>query len=343
MATLNSIWSIAPNKGLFVNAETNQFIISGYQMVLDSNLNTSINQSNPPSLPNSAGTKGSITFDQNYVYYCHTDNTWSRARLGAWTSSSTISSVGITNPNNWWYFTLNSDAIFGNDNFITNGRMTFNSNGVTTNGAISNGLFCYRTLAIPGWSKAMIYYGQPQNISPNQFSVSFETKRVNSNGFLLGSKYGQLNFHFEFNGNYLLFKMPKAAGGNPIVGEWHQIQSLSQFNNSSYYQIVATFDPRNDSIAKFYVNGVLQGSANYHYNTVSLYNGGYSFNSIPQAQGFGIGGTPLGNVNGSQANTLTENNNVIVRNLGFWSSYPLTQPEVTALYNGGTFRKFPFA
>jgi hypothetical protein len=344
MATLNTIYYLNSGKQLYVNNDTNQFVISGYQLSLDPNLNANISLVNPPNLPDSLGQKGTITFDKNHVYYCYADNNWSRARLAGWTVDSTVSPIGITNPNNWWYFTLNSDPVFGNDYFFSNGNVTFNSSGVNTSGTNNNGLFCYKTLAIPGWSKAMMYYGQPEGLYPNRFSTSFETKRVNSSGFLLGSKYGQLNFHFEFSGNYLVFNMPKSAGGgNPVTGQWHKIPSISQFNNSSYYQVVATFDPRNDSLAKFYVNGVLQGSANYHYTTVSLYNGGFSFNTIPQAQGFGIGGTPLGNINGAQPNTLTENNKVIVRNLGFWYEYALNQTEITALYNGGTFRKYPFA
>lgn len=343
MATLNTIYYLNSEKQVYVNNNTNQFVISGYQLNLDPNLNANISLGNVPATPFSIGKMGTIAFDQNHLYYCHADNYWSRTRLAAtWVNDSTTSPAGITNPNSWWYFTLNGDGILGNDSFVTNGNVTFNSNGINTSGTNNNGLFCYKTLAVPGWSKAMMYYGQPEGLYPNRFSTSFETKRINSSGFLLGSKYGQLNFHFEFSGNYLVFNMPKSAGGTPVTGEWHKIRSISQFDNSSYYQVVATFDPRNDSIAKFYVNGVLQGSANYHYTTVSLYNGGFSFNTIPQAQGFGIGGTPLGNINGNSSNTLTENNNVIVRNLGFWLDYALTQTEVTSLYNGGTFRKYPF-
>jgi hypothetical protein len=136
--------------------------------------------------------------------------------------------------------------------------------------------------------------------------------------------------------------MPKGLGGNPVTGQWHQIKSISQLNNTGYYQVVATFEPPDGSIAKFYVNGVLQGSANYHYETVSLYNAGFSFGTVPQARGFGIGGTPLGNINGAQSNTLSERNSVVVRNLGFWNHYVLNETEITALYNGGNFRKFPF-
>lgn len=343
MATLNTIYYLNAGKQIFVDNNNNQFVVSGYQLNLDPNLNANISLGNIPASAFSIGKAGTITFDKNYIYYCHTENNWSRTRLASvWENDSAVSPAGITNPNNWWYFTLNPDPVLGNDYFNSNGNITFNSNGANTSGTNNNGLFCSTTLVIPGWSKAMIYYGQPEDLYPNSFSTSFETKRVNSNGFLLGSKYGQLNFHFEFSGNYLVFNMPKAAGGNPTTGEWHKIPSISQFNNSSYYQVVATFDPRNNSLAKFYVNGVLQGSANYHYTTVSLYNGGFSFNTIPQARGFGIGGTPLGNINGSQNNALTENNNVIVRNLGFWSNYALTQTEATRLYNGGTFRKYPF-
>jgi hypothetical protein len=345
MATLNTIYYLSPGKQLYVDNNTNQFVISGYQLSLDPNLNANISLANVPSLPNARGTKGTVAFDKNYVYYCAIDNNWSRGRLAAWTVDNTVSPVGITNPSYYWYLTINGEAQFGDTAFIASPNTpTFNSSGVTTNsvGLFANGLYAYTNFAYPGWTKAAMYYGQPEGFYPNSFSVAFETKRVNTSGFLLGSKYGQQNFHFDFSGNHLLFNMPKSAGGNPITGQWHQIKSISQLNNSSYYQVVATFNPRNNSLAKFYVNGVLQGSANYHYDTVSLYNAGFSFGVVQQARGFGIGGTPLGNINGAQANTLSERNSTIVRNLGFWTDYALNETEVDALYNGGTFRKYPF-
>ena len=345
MATLNTIYYSSPGKQLYVNNDTNQFVISGYQLSLDPNLNANISLVNPPSLPNSRGAKGTITFDRNYVYYCATDNNWSRARLGAWTADTTVSPFGITNPSYYWYLTVNGEPQIGDTAFIASpNNPTFNSDGVTTNsvGLFANGLYAYTNFAYPGWTKAAMYYGLPEGFYPNSFSVAFETKRVNTSGFLLGSKYGQQNFHFEFSGNRLLFNMPKSVGGNPITGQWHKIPSISEFNNTSYYQVVATFQPEDGSLAKFYVNGVLQGSANYHYTTVSLYNAGFSFGTVQQARGFGIGGTPLGNINGNQSNTLSERNSTIVRNLGFWNNYVLDQTEVTSLYNGGTFRKYPF-
>lgn len=346
MATLNTIYYLNSGKQLFVDNNSNQFVVSGYKLSLDPNLNANITLGNTPTLPNDIGVAGTIAFDKKFVYYCWADNNWSRARLASWTNNNTITpSAAVTNPNYYWYFTINGEAQLGDTSFIPSpNNPTFNANGVTTNstGLYANGLYAYTNFSFPGWTKAALYYGLPEGFYPNSFSVAFETKRINSSGFLLGSKYGQQNFHFEFSGNYLLFRMPKGNGGTPDTGNWHSIRSINQFNNTNHYQVVATFEPRDNSLANFYVNGVLQGSANYHYSTVSLYNAGFSFSTIQQARGFGIGGTPLGNINGDQSNTLSERNSSIVRNLGFWNNYVLTQTEITALYNGGSFRKFPF-
>ena len=354
MATLNSLYYLSPGKQIFVDNSSNQFIVSGYKLSLDPNLNTSLSLGNIPTTPNDIGVAGTISFDQRFIYYCWANNNWSRARLASWTNDNTISPVGpgggggagITNPNNYWYLTINGEPQIGESTFVASpNNPIFNSSGVTTNsvGLTGTALYSFSTFAFPGWTKAAIYYGLAEGSYPNSFSISFETKRINASGFLLGSKYGQQNFHFEFSGNYLLFSMPKGNGGTPDTGKWHSIRSISQFNNTNHYQVVATFEPRNDSLASFYVNGVLQGSANYSpYNTVSLYNAGFSFGTVQQARGFGIGGTPLGNINGAQSNTLSERNSSVVRNLGFWNNYVLNQTEITTLYNGGTFRKYPF-
>ena len=354
MATLNTIFYLNEGKQLFVDNNTNQFVVSGYKLSLDPNLNANINLANTPTTSNDIGVAGTIALDKRYIYYCWANNNWSRARLASWTNDNTISPVGpggggggsITNPSNYWYFTINGEPQLGETSFVSSpNNPIFNSNGVTTNsvGLTGTALYAFSNFAFPGWTKAAIYYGLPEGNYPNSFSISFETKRINSSGFLLGSKYGQQNFHFEFSGNYLLFRMPKSNGGGvPDTGNWHSIRSINQFNNTDHYQVVATFEPRNDSLAKFYVNGVLQGSANYPYTTVSLYNAGFSFSTIQQARGFGIGGTPLGNINGAQSNTLSERNSSIVRNLGFWNNYVLNETEITILYNGGNFRKFPF-
>lgn len=37
-----------------------------------------------PSLANSAGTTGQVTWDSNHVYICVSTNTWKRANLAAW-------------------------------------------------------------------------------------------------------------------------------------------------------------------------------------------------------------------------------------------------------------------
>jgi hypothetical protein len=347
MATLNSVYYLSPGKQIFVDNNSNQFVVSGYKLSLDPNLNTNLTLGNVPTMPNDIGAAGTISFDRRFIYYCWANNNWTRARLASWTNDNTINpSAGITNPSNYWYLTVNGETQLGDTSFIPSpNNPTFNSSGVTTNsvGLTGTALYAFTNFAYPGWTKAALYYGLAEGFYPNSFSVAFETKRINSSGFLLGSKYGQQNFHFEFSGSYLLFRMPKSNGGGvPDTGNWHSIRSISQFNNTNHYQVVATFDPSDNSIAKFYVNGVLQGSDNYHTNTVSLYNAGFSFGTIQQARGFGIGGTPFGNINGAQSNTLTERNSSIVRNLGFWNHYVLNQTEVTALYNGGTFRKFPF-
>ena len=38
----------------------------------------------PPPTPNSAGTSGQIALDQNYSYFCISDNNWRRSAIGSW-------------------------------------------------------------------------------------------------------------------------------------------------------------------------------------------------------------------------------------------------------------------
>jgi hypothetical protein len=43
-----------------------------------------ISSTNVPTLANSAGTTGQITWDTNYLYVCIATNNWKRANLVAW-------------------------------------------------------------------------------------------------------------------------------------------------------------------------------------------------------------------------------------------------------------------
>jgi hypothetical protein len=43
-----------------------------------------ISSTNVPTLANSAGTTGQITWDSNYLYVCTATNNWKRANLVAW-------------------------------------------------------------------------------------------------------------------------------------------------------------------------------------------------------------------------------------------------------------------
>jgi len=340
MATLNTIYSIAPNKGLFIEPTTNQFIVSGYQMVLDPSLNANISISSIPSNPNAAGLKGSIAFDKNYIYYCNQNNQWSRGRLTSeWANISSISPLGITNPNYYWYLTINNLAILGGRDLYAPSSISYNANGAFTSGTFGNGLIDPNAFVRPGYTKAMLFYGLPEGIKPDKFSISFETKRVNSDGFLLGSKYGELGFHFEFSGNYLNFKMPKGNVNGDFLNDWYSIKSVDQFNNSSHYQVVGTFD---NTTMRYYINGAFQGSLNIGTQTISQFNAGYLFGATSAAAGLAIGGTSLSNVSGNPNGFIAENNKVIVRNVGLWNGAALSQTEISALYNGGSFRKYPF-
>jgi hypothetical protein len=43
-----------------------------------------ISSTNVPTLANSAGTTGQVTWDSDYLYVCIATNTWKRANLVAW-------------------------------------------------------------------------------------------------------------------------------------------------------------------------------------------------------------------------------------------------------------------
>ena len=38
----------------------------------------------PPATPNSAGTSGQMALDQNYAYYCISNNNWRRSAISSW-------------------------------------------------------------------------------------------------------------------------------------------------------------------------------------------------------------------------------------------------------------------
>ena len=99
MASLNTIWSVAPNKGLFIDSNTNQFIISGYRLVVDPLLNRDTIKVTTPSSPESIGDRGNIAFDDHHLYYCIGTNKWVRSKLAYWSEENDQDiNLGLTGP-----------------------------------------------------------------------------------------------------------------------------------------------------------------------------------------------------------------------------------------------------
>lgn len=343
MAELNTILYADTNKQLFVDNNTNQFILSGYKLVLDRSLNIDLTPVSAPTEPNSFGKKGNIAFDDDYIYYCVEDNTWTRHGLAFWGNSQSFASIDLGSGNYsklpaplyWWRFTENANSTLGDYNFINYGA-TFSSSGayipVTTtrkNGDPLNCLLNYTSNII-----------EPSTLNQD-FTISFETKRLNINSpwnsqFILGSAFGKLGFHFEYTnnlgtalGNYLSFRF--STHSRPTYS-WVRVQSINPITDQNYHQIVAMNDAYNKAIL-LYIDGVFQGSGKY--------NAPGSYYENPSFKGFGIGANPNGsyftNINSAEYNTP-----LIIRNLGFWKGLVLNSGNVQALYNTGAFQSFPF-
>jgi len=343
MSELNSIYYRDASKQLLVNNTTNELIISGYRLVVDSDLNRDLVPVAAPAEISSLGKKGNIAFDRNYVYYCVEDNSWKRAPLAKWRVSSKGSNVQIPIPSHWWNLTNPNPvngmgfAERGDYNFYTYSATpaenpTFNSSGAFLKS--SNGIDRSRFpagVSLLNYSSNLV---EPSSFNQD-FTISFETKRLNINGihggqFILGNRYGKLGFHFEYTningastGNYISFKF---ATGSPGFAS---IQSVNTgITDQNYHQVVAMNDAYNKAIS-LYVDGVLQGSGKYP-SARSLY-------SNPVHQGFAIGASVNNNLN-TPSNSTELNTPIIIRNMGFWKGAVLTSGQVQYLYNKGSFR-----
>lgn len=331
MATVNSIYYNAPGKQLFIDNNTNQFVISGYRLAVDPTLNRDLLLVQVPDTTGDIGMQGNIAFDEHHIYYCVSTNRWVRARLANWDSTEDISPAApseITTPTNWWNFTSNGNSILGNYNFTPKGTVNFNSTNGFTNPIVEGCLLNYTSNLI-----------EP-SVSNIDFSISFEVKRLN-NGFLMGNPFGKLGFHFQFvnpsntaYGPYLSFSL--GTHGPFFNYSWVTAISSSQISTSEFTQVVATNDAAN-KIIKLYINGVFETSTSYL--------GGNPLGSIynnPSYQGWGIGASPNGSAYGNPVNQTEYYSSSNVRYMGFWKGTALNAPQVLALYNGGDFRRYPF-
>jgi len=347
MAELNTIYYNDPNRQLLVNNTTNEFIVSGYRLVVDNTLNRDLLIVTPPPAPTSAGKKGNIAFDKNYVYYCLEDNTWARSTLATWDTVKPAGLVSeleggqkvvIPTPSQWWSFTNTSNANLGDYNFFNYGA-SFSSGGanIPQTTSIPRGTFGNCLL---NYSANLV---EPSTLNQS-WSISFETKRLNVNGlhggqFVLGSAFGKLGFHFEYTnsagtlaGNHLSFRFSTHV--RPFLSyQWAKVQTSNQILDQHYHQVVGVNDSFNKAVF-LYFDGVLQGSGKYT-TPNSMYDN-------PSFQGFGIGANPNGSSN-STVNSVEYNTPLVIKNMGFWKGLALTSGNVSALYNNGSFKAFPFS
>lgn len=415
MASLNQIFYQAPGKLIQVNDATNEFIVSGYRLVVDKNLNRDLLIVETPSSTGDYGQKGNIAFDNNHIYFCRSTNDWLRGRLAQWKGndndifvSAPNNPVNIANPTNWWklqsplsnlpngqkytspdlgnYIFIDVGALSENQNRYLTIPISFGGKGLTpppsaffstTSGYLNYpNEFNYTTASLLNYSSNLV-----DLVSFNQdFSISFETRRIPNTSSLstmiLGNLYGALGFHFRFankdnltSGNYLsgqniVFSLSAHTSGlqGPVYNSdiywfqpnylnngnrWINVASNSNISTGTLTQIVATNNATTKEI-KLYVNGNLENTKSYQGIPLSVPRG---VNKESQAVGIGIGASPVGGISSiyfaqkpgaGSASSVTQVNNVQVKNLGFWKNKILTQEEITNLYNNGNFISYPF-
>ena len=129
-------------------------------------------------------------------------------------------------------------------------------------------------------------------------------------------------------GPYLGFALSTQNGSVRAV-------SSTQISFSEFTQVVAINDAAS-RIIKLYINGTLQASTSYA--NVSL----GSRYSNPSFYGWGIGASPNGSFGSNPVNSTERGNSVNIRYLGFWKGITLNETEISYLYNGGSFRRYPF-
>jgi hypothetical protein len=345
MAELNTIYYNDPNRQLYINNDTNEFIVSGYRLVVDNNLNRDLLLVTPPPSPLSAGKKGNIAFDKNYVYYCLENNTWARSALAAWdtirpegfvTELDNGNTVRLPTPSHWWPLTQDSNSKLGDYNFIQYGAVSYSSGGAETSNT--------RTFKVGSFGNSLLNYSsnliEPSTLNQS-FSISFETKRLinltPANQFILGNAFGKLGFYFEYanqngtaTGNYLTFAFSTHQAPSY---SWTKIRTTGQVLDAHYHQVVVANDAYNSGLF-LYLDGALQASGRYATRPGSYYNN-------PSFQGFGIGANPNGSSN-TPVNSVEYNTPVVIKNLHFWKGIAITSGNAKALYNGGAFKSYPF-
>lgn len=349
MAQINSIYYNSAGKQLLIDNDSNQFIISGYRVVVDPNLNRDLLIVNAPTSTGDIGQKGNIAFDNNHLYYCIATNRWVRSKLANWgardgtyagaRSDGVIdpiaAAVVIPTPTNWWPFLSSSASSLGSYEFGTYGAQVFNSNGYSNAGG--GFLLNYTSNLV-----------EPSTFNQS-FSISFEVKRTSTSAFLMGCPFGKLGFHLQFgnatrNGGPNNFGAPTAAGDRMVflLGahesfgfyKWASVFSNSAISTSAHSQIVAVNNAPAQEI-RLYVNGEHQET--YSYAALPL---GSKYDN-PRFQGWAIGASPNGNAASSPLSTEYNSPNIL-RQMGFWKGYALDQTEITALYNEGNFQRYPF-
>lgn len=366
MANINSIYFNSNSKQLFVDNQSNQFIVSGYRLVLDPTLNRDLLLVNPPISTGDYGRKGNIAFDNNHIFYCVDTNKWLRAKLASWIPPGADASVysiegsGVPTPTNWWPLnntSLGNDIIGGTYNFGAlpgPASVNFGNSSVGfTNTTIGSCLLNYTSNLV-----------QPSIVNEN-FTLSFEIKRVGAQsyltvpaptfGFIMGSPYGRLGFHlsyanksngktgpygnrglYESLGNNIQFALGAHQALFPNSNyRWASVATTTQIDNSNFFQIVCTNDSSNKTI-KIYCNGMLEETHNYAATPL-----GTKYNN-PAYQGWGIGAVPRGSSYGTPVNATEYSSQINIKNIGFWRGKAFSQAQVTDLYNGGVFKKYPF-
>lgn len=354
MSTLNQIYYSAPGKLIATKDETSEFIISGYRINADPLLNLNTNLVAVPSSTGDFGVKGTMAFDKSHFYICIDNNKWARTRLAFWEEDVPISTEGlvIPTPTNWWNFTSNGNDLIGAYSFITNGNVTFDSIEGFKNPTSNTSLLNYSSNLI-----------EPSVLN-RDFSISFEVKRV-GNGFLLGNPYGRLGFHFRFvdpttenavggfttAGTYLAFSWSTHTDNyNSTLGptasltnldgpgaRWTSLKSLNPINDSAYTQVLVTNNAFTREL-KMYINGTLNDTKSYlTQSPLPRIRAGINI-----LKGFGIGATIAGGTWGRPVDQIDYYNSSNIRYLGFWRNTVLNQENVTYLYNGGSFRRYPF-
>ena len=368
MASLNTIWSVAPNKGLFIDSNTNQFIISGYRLIVDPLLNRDTLKVTAPSTSDSIGERGNVAFDDHHLYYCIGTNKWVRSKLAYWSEENNEGvTPGITTPGqtyipvptNSWKFTSNGSDGIGDYHFYS----YFNTKFDPVSGFSNISLYSIPNLNLGYLLNHTSNLIEPSKLSED-FTLSFETIRPSTKPglpytFFMGSPFGKLGFYlnwinpngskaargdYQTTGNHLQFSFNThntVSGATNFTFRWLAQPTLTAPSKTQFCQVVATHQASTKEV-KLYVDGILQSSANYQTPYMLAGQKVGSIYENPKYQGWGIGASPAGS-NGSPA-MQTEYVSKIdaLRYMLFWKGTALNQAQVTQLYNNGNFIRYQY-